>query len=430
MSWRDDLRPASFRGVEFGVSSASTERGRRVVQHEYPLRDTPYSEDLGRKQKAFTVEAYVLGDDCKAKRDALIDALEQSGPGQLVHPYYGTVQVVAGPYTITQSPTEGRIERFSIPFYEAGERIFPAASADFLSRLGTAGDGVFSSSASWFSSAFSVARMPQKYIDRAISQVQALGTQLGVIRAVAETATGFYRSAHSLVTTAASLVTVPATLASGVIGAVNAIGGLRFDWGSVSNAYTALAGLGGTISDLSAYTPTDSAGRVEAARPLVDFGSPTSGQEAFSPAPSSAPKTSTRYREQANTQAIVALVRTAAVVVMAKSAAEKKYKTYQSAIAERTEISAQIESLMLTTQSDAVYESLQKLSSVFVKSIPARGEDLPDLVTVRNNIARPSLVIAYDLYESLDLESDIVARNHVAHPGFVPSGVDLEVIRG
>ena len=44
----EDLRPASFRGVSFQVDVASLSAGRRVQVHEYPQRDQPWVEDLGR----------------------------------------------------------------------------------------------------------------------------------------------------------------------------------------------------------------------------------------------------------------------------------------------------------------------------------------------------------------------------------------------
>ena len=289
MSWRDDLRQGSFRGVAFGVVLSDTEFGRRNAQHEYPLRDTPYAEDLGRKQRQYTVEAYVVGDDYIAKRDQLIDACEQPGPGQLIHPYYGTKQVSVVSCRVSENAGDGRMARLSITFAEAGERIFPAASADLLSRLGIAGDGVFSSSSSWFERAFSVARMPQQYVDRAVAQVQALGQHLQGIRGIADTATGFYQSANRLVTDAVSLVAAPAELASRVVGAVSAISDLRFDWDSITGAYGALTGLGVSITDAVAYTPTDVAGRVEVARPLFEFGDPANGEDAFSPTPTGAP---------------------------------------------------------------------------------------------------------------------------------------------
>ncbi|HCS4673821.1 TPA: DNA circularization N-terminal domain-containing protein, partial [Escherichia coli] len=48
MTWKDRLQDASFRGVPFKVEEESAGAGRRVETHEYPNRDKPYTEDLGK----------------------------------------------------------------------------------------------------------------------------------------------------------------------------------------------------------------------------------------------------------------------------------------------------------------------------------------------------------------------------------------------
>ncbi|WP_270796216.1 DNA circularization N-terminal domain-containing protein [Aeromonas sp. QDB11] len=84
MSRTDRLQPASFRGVAFKVDSDDLQVGRRTVLHEYPGRDTPSVEDLGRETREYAISAYLIGHDFIAERDRLIEALEQAGPGDLV----------------------------------------------------------------------------------------------------------------------------------------------------------------------------------------------------------------------------------------------------------------------------------------------------------------------------------------------------------
>ena len=61
MSWRDRLLPASFRGARFFVATDTRQGGRRLAVHEYPLRDIPYAEDLGRKARTYAIEAVLVG---------------------------------------------------------------------------------------------------------------------------------------------------------------------------------------------------------------------------------------------------------------------------------------------------------------------------------------------------------------------------------
>jgi prophage DNA circulation protein len=72
-------RQASFRGVPFKVFTTDTTFGRRLVEHTFVKRDTPYQEDLGRKVREFTIEAFVVGSDYESQRDALITAAETEG---------------------------------------------------------------------------------------------------------------------------------------------------------------------------------------------------------------------------------------------------------------------------------------------------------------------------------------------------------------
>jgi prophage DNA circulation protein len=121
--WRDNLRPASFRGVEFKVSAGSRSSGRRGIEFEYPKRDDPYFEDLGRMARRWAVTGYVLGSNYQRQADALCQALEAIDPGTLVHPTMGTMRVVCQPYTRTEKKTEGGYAEFDMIFVEAGSNL-------------------------------------------------------------------------------------------------------------------------------------------------------------------------------------------------------------------------------------------------------------------------------------------------------------------
>ena len=118
--WRARLRPASFRGATFHVEQGARSGGRRLALHEYPKRDNPYPEDMGRKGRVFPVAAYIVGPDYQDERDALIDALEQEGAGTLVLPTLGSQLVKAGPYACNERREQGGFCEFEITFFEDG----------------------------------------------------------------------------------------------------------------------------------------------------------------------------------------------------------------------------------------------------------------------------------------------------------------------
>lgn len=121
MAWKDNLRPASFRGVEFKVELGGRGGGRRIAPHEFPKKDIGYAEDMGRRMRRFRVSGYVIGDDYIEQRDALIEALETEGPGTLVLPTTDGQQVVCEHFDAVESRTRGRVCEFEMQFFEAGE---------------------------------------------------------------------------------------------------------------------------------------------------------------------------------------------------------------------------------------------------------------------------------------------------------------------
>ncbi len=73
------LRLASFRGTAFQVNDADLGAGRRMQVHEYPQRDMPWVEDLGRATREISIEGFLIGTYYIAQANRLLAALEASG---------------------------------------------------------------------------------------------------------------------------------------------------------------------------------------------------------------------------------------------------------------------------------------------------------------------------------------------------------------
>lgn len=85
-NWLTAFRDASFRGVPFKVASDGPTRGRRVAVNEISGGDNAVTEDMGRAQTEFRVDAYVAGDDADQAGHALEMACDAYGPSLLVLP--------------------------------------------------------------------------------------------------------------------------------------------------------------------------------------------------------------------------------------------------------------------------------------------------------------------------------------------------------
>lgn len=139
--WRDLLlsEQASFRGVTFHIESGSRSSGRRTVVHEYPKRNLPYSEDMGKHARRFSFSGYLVyrpmrdgepsGSSVRynyvQQRVRLIQALEKDDAGRLVHPVFaapenGGMMVVVERYSMTEVRERGGYTQFEMTFVEAG----------------------------------------------------------------------------------------------------------------------------------------------------------------------------------------------------------------------------------------------------------------------------------------------------------------------
>ncbi|UQR66219.1 DNA circularization N-terminal domain-containing protein [Bradyrhizobium sp. C-145] len=129
--WRDRYQTATFRGAMFHVETDHRQGGRRTVVHEYPKRNLPYAEDMGRSAIRFTVQGYLIGPDYLYRKDALITALEQDGPGtlRLPLPYQGQdMEVMVVQYSITESRERGGMCGVEMDFVEYGKPGFSDVS--------------------------------------------------------------------------------------------------------------------------------------------------------------------------------------------------------------------------------------------------------------------------------------------------------------
>ena len=135
MSWRDNLQPASFRGVRFQVENSTVEGGRRHVPHEYPKRDAGLTEDMGRRLRHSSVRGYLIGGTHDQRATALIGALEADGPGLLVLPLRGQMPMICQSFSCTEAREDANFTAFDMDFLEAGSTSAPTAVRSTISAV-------------------------------------------------------------------------------------------------------------------------------------------------------------------------------------------------------------------------------------------------------------------------------------------------------
>lgn len=396
MGWREELRPASFRGVPFQVLDSTFEGGRRHAVHEYPQRDNPFVEDLGRMAESFRLEAFILGDDYMARRNALARVCRTRGTtrglpgGELVHPYLGSMQVVCEGFRIRETFAEGRMARVSLRFREAGAEARPLSGNSSASRADAQSSALNGLSAAQIARVLKTAGHAQEVRDSTAGVLRDLG---GIMEAVdltgaARDVAAFRDRATSLINDAAVLATAPASLAAAVWDAADAILVAAGNAAEGLFAYEALFGIDNSIGGGSSTVEKSSDG---------------------------------------NKLATVAIVQAAAIGGAMRAAVRADFDSLPESEAARDRLLARID-ILAETADDDTYQALRDLQATASEGIPKPGRQLAELEEVVLAETIPSLVLAWDLYGDASRESEIVARNNVPRPGFLPAGVPLQVL--
>lgn len=410
-TWRDQLQPASFRGVRFEVDSDSSPAGRRTQTHEFVQRDQPFVEDLGRQTREFKFAAFVIGADCYDKRDALLAALDKPGPGELVHPQFGKLNVTAGDCSVSHERREGGLVRFDLVFIEAGEKGFPVGTPNTARQLVKAKAGLLDMAGDKFTAAMGL-------VNAGRAKMTALQTALAV---PFSTAQGYFgeglRAVGSVTAFADKLVATP----SGFLGLFSSLSG------GASGLFSSFSSYGATLQSLL--------GKAESAKSLSSSyayaGDSTTSQVAV---------------------AAQRLVRDAVLVQIADEAAAMP-ATRAPAVppatpaldqqvaqpVERAEVPVTTDVLAVRDQLDAAFwaaaldgadhdrfEQLEATRKALYRHLTAVAAAGVRLVEIKPTAPAPALVLAYRRFGDASRAGEIVTRNRIRHPGFVPP-VTLQV---
>lgn len=403
MSWREELRRvqfagramigASFRGVPFFVESTERSGGRRTVSHEFPQRDTPYVEDLGRRAGTHRFDGYVIGDDYIAQRDALQEALEsQAGPGELVHPSYGTISAICTGLSVRESRTEGGWAQLGMEFAETpAQSPSPEIVVDEAATVSASAAVAKAATSVELDATFSAAGLP----------AYALASTEAAIRSAAEQVRArlepLARTAQELATFSGRIRLITSQASSLARQPAQALAALD----------AAIVGLGEAAAD----APGD----------VLDA---LLGAYGFDEGPAAPLTTATRRRERANQLAITGALRRNISIEAARLATSAVFASSDEALAARDRVAALLEE-QAGSSDDAAYLAISTLRADLLRAVPGSSL-LARVVTVARRVPIPSILLAYQLYGETSREDDVIDRNRIRNPSVV-SG-DLEVL--
>ena len=434
MSWTDQLAAASFRNVPFVVLEEGGEFGRRNAIHEYPYRDTPWVEDMGRAARRLTVIGFLLEPGAVALRDRMIAAAEQPNDGQLVHPTLGTLTVSLLNFSVHAHKDRGGYFEIRFQFIEAGVRKFPtvtiatennvtamAAKADQASAnaYATTGNtlivyGVNASDAAqtvsngWGASALLAASDATSLTNMVGTLSGSFGRYFGGRSLGGLSAGSFVASGLSLAVLLSQGSVTRAMVSSALAAMVAAAGAVGSTGGAASLA-TAVQGVAAAVLAV-AIDPADA---LRLAGLLATYAAPALYAD------------SAYGRDQAAmAQATAALCRRAAVAAMARAATTYQPASSDDALAVRANVCGFLDAEITIAGDngeDDAYTALKDLRTAVVQDLTTRGADLAPIKTFTVNAPLPALVLANRLYRDPSRADALVTQVNPIHPAFMPT---------
>jgi prophage DNA circulation protein len=437
MSWKDEMRQASFRGVKFYVSVSTTSIGRKVKLHEYPNRDKPYPQDLGKAADRFQIEAYVIQNNDNdfnymKDRDKLIKAIKKKGPGKLVHPYYGEIEVsVLGQASINETYNEGGIARFSIPFVQAGDKDIADIAPDYPSLMDSlvalAQSLGIDNAGAILDSVMTAANIAGDVVATLNKIQQVVNSIRGGIAAVTAAVTGYITN---VLATLNSIIDAPCDIAQGILSSAqqleNVVGlGQEVVTGGIiglcsgtlrSNNETITLNGGDIPEGLGASIVKGIANAVN--YDYADLGSETSedGLEARA--------------------AISNTLKLSLFTTGAKIAIRTNFSSRDSLLESMSGFSSAMENFLdelggQTVNNDDTFSAMAEVRTKFVQYMLGKGQSLTRLTQYKIPFDTEStLTLAYKRYNNINRADEIFAmnRNAIQHPGFLPSGDEIGIL--
>jgi prophage DNA circulation protein len=141
--------------------------------------------------------------------------------------------------------------------------------------------------------------------------------------------------------------------------------------------------------------------------------------------------TPSRTQQAKNQDLIVTMVRGLALAQIALAVADLDLHSKQDALRQRDETGELFEQEALAagdTGKDEIYQALEETRVALAQDINRRAVDLPNLTTIRTSDSVPVLAFAYNLYEDAARDQEIIDRNRVRNPVFLPGGAEIEVL--
>lgn len=429
---KDGLLPASFRGVPFAVRTSSAAYGRRLALHQYPGRDDPWAEDLGRSARRWrfsgflvTGDAVYAGGPVALQRTLLIAVLEAKGSGTLTHPTLGLLTVAVESAQVTDPLEAGSYCELELTFVEAGKQKFPQALVSSGSKLLSAANLAKIAVAADFVRAIALVAKTASSQDRLATTGHQWGGQVRALAADATAVVGLtsrlvgpfgrfsaganrgytsgYANPYAKDVTVADLIRDASAQRSAVDDAAQALDD-TIAAVTVTTGIDDVATAAQALVDALVAACANPADAIRLLATLLDFAYPGGEQTAID-------------------VALGNLFRRSAVAAMALVAGSFQPASYDQAVEIRTAVVALIDGQIDRagdTGEDETFNALRSVRVLVVRDFNERGADLAPTQAFTLPGPLPALALAARLYRDPSRADQLVTETVPIHPLFMP----------
>jgi prophage DNA circulation protein len=412
--WLKTLWAASYKGTPFFVEKDNEDGSRRIVEHEFPMRDIPYLEDLGEGVRHYAVTAYVVGDGADGQASSVMQICATRGPGILVLPTHGPILVRCLTFERDRSKDKHGYIGHSLKFSREGAASAIASIASLANTVFVNADVLALTAAVSFAKALLFVDQPDYVRDAAVEAVAGNAATLEAVRTSAQVdpdvSARQREEIQSIFDAAGDVTDQP------VVGAATyqtAIGQQ-----TNSPAVDLAARLMASARELGdGMAPEDA---------IATFEETFVGSQVVVPAPLYV--TPGTLAEVRNQEAGYQAIRLAALATYSEAIARVSLPDRPAAITLRANVAEHFESelLIINAADIELAHAVARMRDAVIDYLSRSILDLAPVITISANLVMPSLFWAWRLYQNPNRAFEIAGRNRLPHPSFVP--VEFEAL--
>jgi prophage DNA circulation protein len=402
--------------MKFYSKKAGIEGGRNLDTKKIPFSNVTKTTDLGAREKIIPVTGFVIGESHRNLAQNLISVLDKEGPGILVHPTIGNILVHVHTWSCAEEDSSQGITQFTFQFIQESELIIESDPVPVEESLTAGSEGILAAAGSNFFDNFKVLDMAVDGLENLEKFIQAVTDNImpaiDFIEDQTKNITRLAFGIRQIREKIKEIINLPNVLFNKLKDAFKNL------WGAINNQ---------TFGDSAEGNNTSVFELTEASFASADFPFESDPVSDFS-TQSALTETTELIRNTVNIIVLSQITGNLPVFLNDDTPVSgDEIRATQGLIIER------LNQVLAATESPEIFRAVLAQRAVVCSYFrQLTGRLRPHTLTE----VTPAIVVAYNISGSDNLnelqavEQELVSRNKIIHPGFVPAAEIIEVLNG